>query len=152
MINHHVKVVQIDKAITAIGKSFTGDYAASPKYASEVQNMLTEAGITFVPNKVMGVYYNNPESTATEKLKCFQGFFPENENYTPNPALYRVTLKGKYLYTKVSGDTAAIIFEGYSALFRYIQENGIALKSNIGYQVSTFENNLITIEIYMEII
>jgi effector-binding domain-containing protein len=152
MENPQVKVVQIDTDIVAVGKCFVGDYAASPKHASEVQNILTAAAIPFIPNKVMGVYYDNPETTAVENLKCFQGFFLENQEQYIDSTLSRLALKGKYLYTKVTGDPGKIVFDGYNALFSHIQENGIALKSNAGYQVSTFENNIVTVEIYMEIL
>jgi hypothetical protein len=147
-----VKVIQLDTGITAVGKSFVGDYSASPQYASEVQKLLTAAAIPFIPNKVMGVYYDNPETSPIESLKCFQGFFLEDKESHLDPALSRITLKGKYLYTKVAGDPAKIVFDGYNALFGHIQENGIALKSNAGYQISTFENNVVTMEIYMEVL
>jgi DNA gyrase inhibitor GyrI len=152
MENPQVKEIEIDTAIVAVGKSFIGDYAASPKYASEVKSILAAAPLPFIPNKVLGVYYDNPENTPVENLKCFQGFFLENENDFIPPALSKLTLKGKYLYIKVSGDPTKIIFDGYNAIFGHIQENGIALKSSAGYQVSTFENNVVTIEIYMEVL
>jgi DNA gyrase inhibitor GyrI len=152
MESPQVKVVRIEPVITAAGKTFMGDYAASPKYAAEVQNLLTAASIPFIPNKVIGVYYDNPEVTRVEDLRCFQGFILENEPRSINPPLSRLTIAGKYLYTKVTGDPAKIIFDGYKALFSHIQENGVVLKSNAGYQVSTFENNMVTVEICMEIL
>lgn len=147
-----VQVVHIETPIEAVGKLFIGDYAASPKYASEVQSILAAAALTFIPTKVLGVYYDNPENVPVDNLKCFQGFFIENKNDFIPPELSALTLKGKFLYTKVCGDPAKIIFDGYNAIFCHIQENGIALKSSSGYQVSTFENNVITVEIYMEIL
>jgi DNA gyrase inhibitor GyrI len=146
-----VNVVHVEAAITAIGKTFVGDYSASPKYATEVQKLLRDASISFIPNKVLGVYYDNPENTPVENLTCFQGFVVHDENVAP-AGLSKLSLQGKYLHTKVSGDPAKIIFDGYNALFSYIQEKGIALKSSAGYQVATFENNVITIDIYMEIL
>lgn len=152
MENPPVKVVRLEPAITAAGKTFIGDYSASPKYAAEVQNLLTAASIPFIPNKVLGVYFDNPETTPAEDQRCFQGFLLENESRVIDPPLSSLSLAGKYLYTKVSGDPGKIIFEGYNAIFSHIRERGVVLKSNAGYQVSTFENNMVTVEIYMEIL
>jgi DNA gyrase inhibitor GyrI len=147
-----VDIIQLESPITAVGKTFVGDYSASPKYAMEVQKLLTEASIVFIPNKVIGVYYDNPENTPPENLTCFQGFVVPDENVFTRRELSKIALRGRFLHTKVSGDPAKIIYDGYNALFSHIQEKGIALKSNTGYQISTFENNMITIEIYMEIL
>lgn len=147
-----VQIIQIDSAITAVGKSFLGDYADSPRYATEVQKLLSNASIPFIPNKVLGVYYDNPESTPLAHLRSFQGFFLTEESRFIDPSLSRLSIQGNYLHTRVSGDPDKIVFEGYNAIFWHIQENGIALKSSAGYQISSFENNIVTIDIYMEIL
>jgi hypothetical protein len=147
-----VNIINIETPITAVGKTFVGDYSASPTYAMEVQKLLADASISFIPNKVMGVYYDNPENTPVENLRCFQGFVVPDPNIFVGAVLSKLVLRGKHLHTQVSGDPAKIIFDGYSALFGHIQEKGIALKSNAGYQISTFENNVVTIDIYMEIL
>jgi DNA gyrase inhibitor GyrI len=147
-----VKSINLNTPLTAVGKSFTGDYAKSPQFVKEVQEILSGTYTPFIQNKVLGVYYDNPEKTKSEELRCFQGVFLEDERDKFDPSLSKLTLSGNYLYTKVSGDPSKIIYEGYNAIFRHIQENGIALKSSAGYQVSTFENDVITIEIYMEVL
>ncbi len=128
MENPPVQVVQVEPAITAVGKTFMGDYSASPKYASEVQNLLSAASIPFIPNKVIGVYYDNPETTPAEELRCFQGFLVENEPPFIDPPLSRLALAGKYLYTKVTGDPAKIIFDGYRRIIRPHSGKGSCLK------------------------
>lgn len=147
-----VKNINLDSPLIAVGKSFTGDYAKSPQFVTEVQTILAKTYTPFIPNKVLGVYYDNPEKTKPEELKCFQGVFLEDDRDTFDPSLSKLTLNGSYLYTKVTGDPTKTIYEGYNAIFSHIQENGIALKSNAGFQLSTFENNTLTIEIYMEIV
>jgi DNA gyrase inhibitor GyrI len=146
-----VEKINLAVPISAVGKSFTGDYAKSPQYITEVQAILAKTSTSFIPNKAFGIYYDNPEKTEADKLKCFQGVFLQNETDKFDPSLKKLTLIGSYLYTKVSGDSSKIVYEGYNALFSHIQEHGIALRSNSGFQISTFENNMLTIEIYMEI-
>lgn len=152
MENSAVQIIQVNLPMVAVGKSFTGDYAASPVYAAEVQKILRASGTPFIPNKVIGVYYDNPETTPAESLRSFHGFFLEGKGHVIDPGLSKLSLKGKYLYTKVSGDPVKVIFDGYNALFSHIQENGIVLRSNAGYQISTYEDKTVTIEIYMEIL
>lgn len=147
-----VKTINLISPITAVGKIFTGDYARSPLFIMEVQSALAKASTPFIPNKALGVYYDNPEKTKTEELKCFQGVFLQSETGNIDPSLSKLSLKGSYLYTRVTGEPSKIVYEGYNAIFSHIQEHGIALKSNSGFQVSTFENNEITIEIYMEVL
>lgn len=147
-----VRTVTLSSPIVAVGKMFTGDYVKSPQYVSEVQEILSATFTPFIPNKALGVYYDNPEKTKAEELKCFQGVFLQDNGDNFDPSLSKLTLKGNYLYTKVTGDPAKIVYEGYNAIFRHIQEHGIALKSHSGFQVSTFENNQLSIEFYMEIL
>lgn len=146
-----VHIISITRPITATGKIFQGDYAQAPKYISQIQQELEREGVSFLPNKVMGVYYDNPQETKTEDLKSFQGVFTGDEKHKAGSSLTSLSLSGNYLYVKVSGDPLKSIYEGYGALFAYIQENNIILKSPAGYQVSTFENEVITTEIYMEL-
>jgi DNA gyrase inhibitor GyrI len=138
--------------ITAVGKVFIGDYAKSQQYVMELHDLLNQKSIPFITNKVMGVYYDNPQEKKPEDLKSFQGVFLNNPTQEVEPSLSKLSLKGNYLYTKVSGDPIKSIFDGYGALFKHIQENKVSLKSSTGYQVSTFENGAISTEIYMEII
>jgi DNA gyrase inhibitor GyrI len=147
-----VKTINLNDPITAVGKTFNGDYAKSPEFVMEVQALLTKTSTPFIPNKALGVYYDNPEKTKAEELKCFQGVFLQNETEKIDPSLSKLSLKGNYLYTKVTGEPSKIVYEGYNAIFGHIEEHGIALKSHSGFQVSTFENNALTIEIYMEIL
>ena len=56
-----VTTIQISTPIEVIGKHFTGDYFNSQKYVTEVQEGLKTQGIDFVPFKVMGVFYDNPQ-------------------------------------------------------------------------------------------
>ena len=147
-----VKIVDLETPIKAVGKTFIGDYAKSPRYITDVQEALAKTSTAFIPNKAMGVYYDNPENTKPEELKCFQGVFLQNDADKFDPSLSKFILRGNYLYTKVTGDPSKIIYEGYNAIFAHIQQSGIALKSNAGIQISTFENNALTIEIYMEIL
>lgn len=146
-----VQIINISRPITGVGKTFKGDYANSPNFVMKVQEILAKTSTPFIPNKVLGVYFDNPEKTKPEELNSFHGVFLQNENARFDPSLSKLSLKGNYLYTKVSGDPSKVIYDGYKAIFSHIHKNGIALKSSAGFQVSTFENNAITIEIYMEI-
>lgn len=152
MQDPEVKEISISTPIEAIGKIFTGDYAKSPQYITEVYDLLNQKGIPFIPNKIMGVYYDNPTERKPEDLKSFQGVFPIHENENHDDSFTKLSLKGKYLYIKVSGDPIKSIYAGYDALFNHIQHHHVNLESNTGYQVSTFENGIITTEIYLKII
>lgn len=149
-----VKEIKPSTSITAVGKVFIGDYGKSQQYITEVQGLLNKKSIPFITNKVMGVYYENPQEKKPDELRSFQGVFLTNNSGIENIDfdLTKLSLHGKYIYIKVSGDPMQSIFDGYGALFNYIQNQKINLKSNIGYQISTFENGTITTEIYMEIL
>jgi DNA gyrase inhibitor GyrI len=146
-----VKTVTLDGPLTVVGKIFTGDYANSPAYITEVQKELEAQFIPFVPYTVIGVYYDNPQTTPAAGLKSFQGVFVQDEGAKINNPLTRMLLQGNYLHVKVTGEPMKAIYDGYGALFSYIQANNVTLKSPAGYQVSTFENGSITTEIYMEL-
>jgi len=146
-----VTTVVLEKPLTVVGKMFTGDYANSPAYVTEVQKELETQFIPFVPYKVMGVYYDNPQTTPAAELKSFQGVFVQDEGANINEPLTRLSLQGNYLYVRATGEPMKAIYEGYGALFSYIQAKSLTLESPAGYQVSTFENGGITTEIYMEI-
>lgn len=154
MTNSEVKEIDLSTPISAVGRLFIGDYAKSQEYIMELHDLLNKKAIPFIPNKVMGVYYDNPQEKRPEELKSFHGVFLTNStgNDTIAPSITNLSLRGRYLYIKVSGDPMKSIYEGYGALFNYIQNQKINLKSNTGYQVSTFENGVITTEIYMGLI
>ena len=150
MQHPEVNEITVSVPIKSIGKVFTGDYAHSPKYITELETQFTGRSIPFIPNKVMGIYYDNPMEKKPEELKSFQGLFPLNESVPADETLTEMALSGTYLLTRVSGDPIKSIHEGYAALFDYIRKNNIVLDSNTGYQVSSFENGVITTEIYMK--
>jgi hypothetical protein len=147
-----VKSIVLEKPLTAAGKIFTGDYAKSPDYINEVKRGLEKAGISFDQYKVMGVYYDNPQEKKAEELKSFQGVFLQNGNTEVPSSFEKLNLKGNVLYVRMTGgDIMKAIYDGYGALFNHIQKNALTLKSNAGYQVTTFENGTMTTEIYMEL-
>jgi len=146
-----VHILPVDKPITVLGKIFQGDYAKSKDYVFQIQQELLKEEVSFIPYKVMGVYYDNPQEKKPEELRSFQGVFLSDEDVKIPEGFEKVSLKGRYLYTKVKGDPMKAIFDGYGALFSYIQQNKSSLKTPAGYQVSTFENGEMTTEIYMEL-
>jgi len=153
MQNIEVQEIKLSNPITAIGKVFIGDYGNSQQYITEVHDLLSQKSIPFIDNKVMGVYYDNPQDKKPEELRSFQGAFLSNQSDIDkiDSTLTQLTLQGNCIYTKISGDPIQSIFEGYGALFNYIQDQKITLRSNSGYQISTYENGRITTEIYMEV-
>ena len=151
MSKPHVQTVELKDPIKVVGKHFKGDYGKSIQYIEEVQHDLKNEGIAFIPNKVFGIYYDNPQDTPPDELRSFQAVFTENDFNETESSLTHVELKGKYLYKKVTGDPMNALMEGYGALFNHIQNQTLVLKSNTGYQVSTFDNGAMTTEIYMEL-
>ncbi len=152
MSNLKVTEITLAKPIIVVGKLFTGDYAKSPEYISVTMEILRSAGISFDERKVIGVYYDNPNNKKPEELKSFQGVFIDHSNIEIPGELEICQLKGNFLYVKATGDIMKAIYEGYDALFNYIAENNVKLKSPAGYQVSTIDNGNIVTEIYMETI
>ena len=146
-----VKVIDLETPVKSIGKIYTGDYSKSPQYIMEIQAAMKEKNIPFIENKVMGVYYDNPADKKPGELKSFQGVFLKEDIKYSGSSLTEIIISGKCVYTKVSGDPVRSLYEGYNAVFGFIQKNKIELKSSEGYQVSTFENGVITTEIYMRI-
>jgi DNA gyrase inhibitor GyrI len=151
MASIKVEEVNIKEPLVVVGKMFQGDYAKSQQYITEVQQLLVDAAVQFLPNKVMGVYYDNPNEKKAEELKSFQGLFVSAPNVNLPKGVQKLELKGDYIYVKATGDIMKAIHEGYGALFNYISENKITLKSPAGYQVSTFSNDTMVTEIYMEL-
>lgn len=152
MSSPQVITINLTKPITVIGKMFHGDYAKSYQYVTEVKDTLAKSSVHFIQNKVMGVYYDNPSEKKPEELKSFQAVFVRDPNSVIPDSLEKLQLIGNYIYVKITGDIMKAIHEGYGALFKYIAENRINLKSAAGYQVTTLENEEITTEIYMEIL
>jgi len=147
-----VREINIQSPIKAVGKIFTGDYAKSPEHIMELQAFFKETGIQFIENKVMGVYYDDPSRTNLRELTSFQGVFLTEKEIVRDVSVMEISLSGKYICTKVSGDPAKSIYEGYGAIFNYIEKNQVTLESTAGYQVATFENGTVTTEIYMKIV
>ena len=145
-----VQQVVLTEPLVIYGKHFRGDYARSPQYITEVMDLLKQAGIDYQPNKALGIYYDNPQQTKAEELRCFQGVFVSDEAAAVPPALEKFVLTGKYLYISITGEPMRSIFEAYQILFDYIGKNNVHLKSPAGYQVSTFDDGVMTTEVYME--
>jgi DNA gyrase inhibitor GyrI len=150
MSKPEVRIVELNEPIIVIGKHFKGDYSKSIEFITEVQKELADEGITFIPNKVFGIYYDNPQDTKADDLKSFQGVLPAKEFDQTSISLTTLEIDGKFIYTKVFGDPMNALMEGYGALFSHIQSENVQLKSNTGYQISTFENGELSTEIYME--
>lgn len=151
MSTPNVTTTEIKQPVIVLGKHFMGDYMLSQQYIMEVQDTLRKEGIDFIPFKVLGAFYDNPGQTPTAELRSFHAVFPQDSTQVDASSLERFELKGRFLQTVVTGDPVNSIMNGYNALFNYIHQNGIQLKSPAGFQISTFENGVITTEILMEI-
>jgi len=146
-----VQIIAISNPIKLIGKVFTGSYSGASSYVTAVQNELTSAQIPFIPYKICGIYYDNPEVTPADEQRSFHGVVTEGNTDLSETSLTAIDMMGTFLYTKVTGDPMQAIMKGYGDLFAYIQAHQTKLKSNAGYQILTFSEGLITTEIYMEI-
>lgn len=146
-----VQVITVNNPIKLIGKVFTGSYAGASSYVTAVQNELTAAQIAFIPYKICGIYYDDPEVTPAAGQRSFQGVVSEGNVDLSATSLSAIDMAGTFLYTKVTGDPMQAIMEGYGDLFAYIQAHQTKLKSNAGYQILTFTEGQIITEIYMEI-
>jgi len=146
-----VTIITITDPIVVLGRHFTGDYYHSQKYIMEIQDILKKEDIGFAPFKVFGIYYDNPGEKSEDELRSFHGVFPDTVSSLKKTSLETLKLTGKFIQTKVKGDPSTTIMEGYGALFSYIQQNGVKLKSQAGYQTSTYENGEMATEILMEI-
>ena len=151
MTTPFVNTVTLNKPLVAAGKIFKGDYSNAQHYITDVQNELKEASVDFTPNKILGIYYDNPQNKKAEELTSFQGVFLQHANLKLPQGFNKIILSGNFLYVKVKGEPMKAIYEGYGALFSYIEKKNVQLKSPAGYQVSTFENGEITTEIYLEL-
>lgn len=145
-----VKKLNITTPIKVVGRVFYGDYSKSAEFIQMVQSELNKEGIPWKPNKVFGVYYDNPNDKNMDELKSFQGVFIEDRHSIEFTNLLKLELRGYCAYAKVSGSIDAI-YDGYKAIFNYLRSNNLALKSNVGYQISSFENGVVDTEIYMEL-
>lgn len=153
MITHisAISSISIKEPILLLGKHFRGDYQNSQRYVTEVQNLLSAEEIEFVPFKVLGIFYDNPRDKNADELRSFHAVFAVDGNSAEKTSLERFILKGDFLSVKVVGDPSKAILEGYGSLFDYIGTKSIKLKSNAGFQISSFENGQITTEILMEL-
>lgn len=146
-----VQVIALNDPVKLIGKVFTGSYANALSYVTAVQNELTSAEIPFIPYKICGIYYDDPEVTPAAEQRSFQGVVTEGNDDLSGTSLTAMDMAGVFLYTKITGDPMQAIMKGYNDLFAYIQAHQTKLKSNAGYQVLTFSQGLITTELYMQI-
>ncbi len=151
MSNISVQQISIVNPIKAVGKTFTGDYSQSFAYIKEVQALLDALSVKWIPNKVLGIYYDHPAEKKPEDLRSFQGVFTEHDQSILTGTLSTLELKGSFLYTKVSGDPTQAIGDGYAALFEYIGQHSLQLRSNAGIQIVTFEKGIVQTEIYLEL-
>lgn len=147
-----VSIVTITEPMIVVGKTFVGDYAKSQQFVTEVQDILSSENTPFIPYKVMGIYYDNPQEKSPDTLRSFHGVFPQGEQSVKNSSLEKKELSGKFLYVQLQGDPSRVIYDGYAALFAHLQQHGIQLRSSAGYQISTFQDGEITTEIYLEIL
>jgi hypothetical protein len=146
-----VKVIEVKNPIRVTGKVFTGSYAGASSYVTAVQNELTAAQIPFIPYKICGIYYDDPQVTPAAEQRSFQGVVSEGNTDLSATSLTAIDMAGLFLYTKVTGDPMQAVMKGYGDLFAYIQAHQTKLKSNAGYQILTFTEGQVVTEIYMEI-
>jgi hypothetical protein len=151
MSNLIVTSIKVPEPMIVAGKIFQGDYWNSQGYITEVKGDLEKASIPFVQTKVLGIYYDNPNEKKPGELRSFQGVFITDQKAKLPDSLELLSMRGNFLYVKSTGDIMKSIHECYSALFKFISERKVILKSPAGYQVLTFENGEVTTEIYMEI-
>lgn len=147
-----VSVVTITEPMLLIGKTFIGDYGKSREFVMEVQEIISRENIPFVPYKVVGIYFDDPREKAPDTLQSFHGVFPQGKHSIENSSLEKKEFSGRFLYVQLQGDPSKVIYEGYGAMFQYLQQHDMQLRSNAGYQISTFANGEITTEIYLEIL
>ncbi|SEO85602.1 hypothetical protein SAMN05192574_114101 [Mucilaginibacter gossypiicola] len=147
-----VQLIALNNPIKLIGKVFTGNYAEASLYVTAVQNELTAAQIAFIPFKICGIYYDDPQVIPAAEQRSFQGVVSEGNVDLSSTSLSAIDMAGTFLYTKVTGDPMQAIMKGYGDLFAYIQTHQTQLKSNAGYQILTFAEGQVVTEIYMEIL
>jgi len=146
-----VQIMTLNDPIKLVGKAFTGSYSDASLYVTAVQNELTAAQIPFIPYKISGIYYDDPQVTPAAEQRSFQGVVTEGNTDLSATSLTAIDIGGQFLYTKVTGDPMQSIMKGYGDLFAYIQAHQIQLKSNAGYQILTFTEGQVITEIYMEL-
>ncbi|HEX8019472.1 GyrI-like domain-containing protein [Mucilaginibacter sp.] len=146
-----VQIITLNDPIKLVGKVFTGSYSDASLYVTAVQNELTAAQIPFIPYKICGIYYDDPQVTPAAEQRSFQGVVTEGNTDLSATLLTAIDIAGQFLYTKVTGDPMQSIMKGYGDLFAYIQAHQTKLKSNAGYQVLTFTEGQVITEIYMEL-
>ena len=61
----------IEGGYKVVGLEFTGSYSKSGKWMTEVNEKLKNMGLTF--SKGFGIYYDNPQTTPSEKCRSFVG-------------------------------------------------------------------------------
>jgi effector-binding domain-containing protein len=144
--------IVLNESPVILGRLFRGDYANSPLFIKEIIKALNNAYIPFIPNKILGVYFDHPQQKKVEDLLSFQGAFIPGEVEVIPFSLERFYLVGNYLYVKVIGEPMNSITQAYEVLFQYVRENNVQLKSQAGHQVSTFENGVISTEVYMQVV
>lgn len=146
-----VQIIEVKNPIRVIGKAFTGSYADASLYVTSVQNELASAGVPFIPYKICGIYYDDPQVIPAAEQRSFQGVVSEGNTDLSATSLTAIDIAGLFVYTKVTGDPMQSIMKGYSDLFAYIQAHQTQLKSTAGYQILTFAEGQVVTEIYMAI-
>lgn len=146
-----VSRIQLPEPLVVIGKTFIGDYSDSSKYAAEVQAAAETSSINFEPLKVIGIYYDNPFEKPAAELKSFHGVFPTNPESAIQGSLEKLVLSGDFLSVTMQGNPSDPIMDGYNALFEYIRENNVQLKSAAGFQISSFNQGEISLQIMMQV-
>jgi hypothetical protein len=145
-----VQEIHLSEPITFVGKIFYGDYTKSHLYIQEVQAELDKHAIAWKKNSVFGIFYDDPREMQGSELKSFHGVFADSVPLLSATELTTITLSGKFVYAKAIGSIDSI-YEAYQAIFDFLGDKNLQLKSSVGYQVSTFDQGVITTEIYMEL-
>ncbi|MFP4544242.1 MAG: GyrI-like domain-containing protein [Bacteroidota bacterium] len=145
-----IKEVAIIHGIPSIVKEFRGPYEESPAYIEYVKEKLDDAGIDYIGDKVIGIYFDNPQGKDPKTLRCLAGVLTRDKKPVADP-LMNFELKGKYLYTKIAGTPKDAAYVGYMRMYDYVRENDIELESDTGIQITSYESGKYYSEIFMKL-
>ena len=130
---------KVEGGYTVVGKEFVGQYAKAGKFMKDVDNELTELGIT--STKGFGIYYDNPRTVAPEKCRSFVGNILEEKDYGRIDELqskgFKVdtipTTTSVIAYFPIKSDMSYMIgpIKVYPELSKYISDNGYKVTSSI---------------------
>lgn len=146
-----VKRVTLEQEIIAILKEFYGPYENAPAYITEVQNYLQGKGIPFEQQKVLGIYFGDPQNDPPETLRSLQGPLVDAPHAVEPPHFVYRMKKTEYLLARVSGQPEKVIPAAYLALFNHMGLKKIRAGSSGGHQIVKMENGQVVFEIYLEI-